>query len=190
MDTCGDTGGAVSDGLSYMAAFATGAGRIACAVSMLGSIVFSRSAAFTRTAQSLSPRAVRNSGNRRGAAILRQRLECGGARVDDEVGLAALVGGRECVLAPFGFELADVGRGRRANSHVFLLEVLEENLRHDPAPSASSSPSAPRGRRARRRRRASASGAAAIARAPSNPEWSPAQHGHSSAGRDRGPTTR
>ncbi len=65
---------------------------------------------------------------RRGGAIFRKRLECGGARVDDEIGLAALVGRDELIHAPFDLELADVGRGGRPYAHVLFGEVLEENL--------------------------------------------------------------
>ena len=136
---------------------------------MVGSSAFSSSAAFTRTAQSLSASAVRSVGTAAAAPYFDERLERGGARVDDEIGLAALVGRDERIDAAFGLELADVASPPPPGCRRLRCRDARRESSRCRAPSASSAPSAPMERRARRCRPASASGAAALARHPSTP---------------------
>ena len=89
MNACGETFGSTSSGESYGAIGAPGAGRIACAVSIAGSSVFSSAAAFSRSAQSLSASAAFSVSTASAGAVRRQRRQRGLAHVESVVPPAA-----------------------------------------------------------------------------------------------------
>ena len=67
-------------------------------------------------------------GHRCSSAVLGQRFNSSGARIDHQISFATLVGGNQRLLAPFRLDLAEVGRCGCPNADVLFSEMVDENL--------------------------------------------------------------